>query len=580
LLLLINMVGIEQAVIGIENKPTSDSTQQAVNTTLDKLLDKYATPRHRPFGRGRGSVLPIGSAVGTAAAQKTAEILLKLEASPIARVIGSLSVGMAGGVAATEGLELALKAAPVVLGVPGVVMAAAASAGSTLLVSAVERGLGENTFQMFAKYSHIEGVKNSRLVKATKLAAPPVSLALEGLGKGYQIFTRSAERLALQQISSPIKLNHKVRKLVALSEKDSADFSKKNLKLVSEGFYYLLTTRATEKFGAYLSPKEKALMAENISKVSGAIDKVLAQSSFSGQIDSQTLFETIGKTVDQLETRKYWEGVAALTGIEAVKGAMLYQILDLTIKLVDNIKQGVFPLLPGRKLNTNPILKPQLEPVPILIEEPAKVPVTMPDLPPVSEPVLQPGLSSKPSPSLFPWKFPNNKQIPQGESIPVPVITQPVIATEPVVINPIPVLSSETVIEPVQTFTVLPTNETVPVVSTGPKLEVVPVVPAAKAPEISSSILAGIETMPIQTIIQSPQFNLQYQALMAMEPQIRERALIDALGQEVGPAIVTAFQAGVPQTIEALNSVDPATVRLFFKLLFAIPSGGMSLTTP
>ncbi len=118
-----------QAKITTEKPNSADGMEAAVQQTLDRLLEKYTRPKSLTAGRGRGSVLPVGSALGTAVVKKAAETVMAIETNPVARALSTFAIGVGGGVAAAEGLELATNLAPVVIGIPGVAMAAAASAG-------------------------------------------------------------------------------------------------------------------------------------------------------------------------------------------------------------------------------------------------------------------------------------------------------------------------------------------------------------------------------------------------------------------------------------------------------------------
>ncbi|MCL4374623.1 hypothetical protein M1523_02040 [Patescibacteria group bacterium] len=576
--------------------------ETAVQENLDRLLDYYTTPKRLSAGRGRGGVLPVGSAIGTAAVKKAAEVVMAVETRPLARALSTFVVGAGGGVAATAGLELAVGVAPVAITIPGVALAAAASAGSTLLVSALERALGENAFQLFAKYSHTEGVGKNRLVKTAKLVSPPVGYGLEGLGKSYQLFTRALERAALKSIVTPVAPSRKARKLVALSENPSIPYNKKNLKLVGEGFYYLLTTGAVEKYGAYLSPQEQAVVRSNRALISRALDKVMRNESFGGQTDLDTILTQVEKAVRRAERLRYSAGIGAVVGIEAAKGALIYQLIEEVVKLVSKVKDGIYPFLPGRKLNQENLnLRPQPEAVPVTVTKPVEV--------------TQPQLNPQPFPSPVTVGQPHSAP----DVIPVPVMAH-ATAAKPLETATDMLVDAERITSPRPVTSTMPApvvpRPVAPVaVNPAKPLTVVPVVPmTAENGGLTATKVAGAQTLAtLSPELIEPATRLS-QVVTAMSPaEINQlttwlgpelggalthaiqaegtqraaediRAMSTALENlqpELGAAVITAVQSGAPQLIQSLEGMDPKTaIQLICSAIWFSRTGQWLPVTP
>lgn len=251
----------------------------AVDKALDELLGRYA-PQEKIAGKGRvrGALLPIlGGIGGGRVAEFAAATLERLGKIPI----------------------------------PGL---AAFSAGlSSLGASAIRRVVGENSFSLWARYSHTEGGKGKFLGKIVKFG---------------QMFGRGVERVALRRILS-LTGSDEVRRLLALYDEQGKLSIPENLGnqmyvegLIREGMWYGLGTEAAKLLGAYYTPEEIKEIETNRPKVLQAI-RGLYNSEYVPPDQREAVLKRIQDGLISREKMIYLTEATALAGIGAGKAALL-----------------------------------------------------------------------------------------------------------------------------------------------------------------------------------------------------------------------------------------------------------------
>jgi len=243
-----------------------------VKDVLEALIDKYSIEAGK--GYIRGGVLPLAGALG-----------------------GSFGFQSAMGMAGLAG--------------PGV-GAAAAGLGS-LVSSAIRRKMGENSFSLWSRYSHVE--KQGGI--------------WGGIKTTFRYIMRGPERFAMKKI---LGLEGKSKRLFDLVRWHDADYispltlqklkgDKVELKkYVEEALWYATAINTIVASGAYLHDSEKTEWQQKADKVLAMANQLLQDTGYKhGDEKTNKLLHDISNEIEEKEGMKYWTQATAMAGIGAAK---------------------------------------------------------------------------------------------------------------------------------------------------------------------------------------------------------------------------------------------------------------------
>ncbi len=206
-------------------------------------------------------------------------------------------------------------------GVPGV--GAAAVGFSTMAVSAVRREkFGETSFDQFNRFSHIEGRPGERSHRFTQ--------ALQLAGRGFE---RSNLKWALGL--NNFKGSKAVRELVSYMQEDDTltipdkvlSRQKKVDKLLTEATWFVNSTDAINKAGAYLTEKERQNIKENYDMVLKARDALL-ESYYPDAVRRSGFADRLYNNLSRREDQVFFAQVLGLSSIEALKTLAVGGLID------------------------------------------------------------------------------------------------------------------------------------------------------------------------------------------------------------------------------------------------------------
>jgi hypothetical protein len=254
----------------------------AVNKALQDLLGKYNL--EGGYGKWRQGILPLVAGFG--AAIETGKVFSDIIGGPIAGGLGGAAFSLAG--------------------------------------SLVRRYVGkENTFSLFARYSHIEGGKGFKGF----------------LKKVGQLFTRGMERVAIKE-ALMLDGSKEVKEMVSWSTWGkipdatiiNLQGSPDNLqKYVVQGLWYLAAHQAVIDSGAYLTEKEQKAWAENEPKITAILRDLLQKTGYDFSQESKkdatiALMEEAEEKIQGMERKKYNWSMFSMGGAAALKGLTIGSI--------------------------------------------------------------------------------------------------------------------------------------------------------------------------------------------------------------------------------------------------------------
>ncbi|MBP9758883.1 hypothetical protein KBD45_04240 [Candidatus Dojkabacteria bacterium] len=330
-----NQRGIEEEPVhgSVEVSPNKISFAEA-DLTLDKLLQKFthdenfhdvidarrgiASNEVEKGKRGniRGALVPLAATAGGIGAG----ILFNNEAYKLARA-GSELTGWASPL--FNSLKVLEKFSPYMIGT-------VASGLSSLVGSGIRRAFGENIYDYYSRYSHLDADGNI-LTKPLKIA--------------YNWYTRGLEHLAFNTfITNPSDPEQKVKELIELGKspdlkhEDGSEISRDDKEnLVAKGYLHLVSTDVTEYFGAEFNDEEKQRIMQYRQEVTSAIDR------FKKDIPEEERAEFDKKIYDKVvneEKIKYLITTGLTSSISALKAFAFGAVFDVVLNFI-------FPGIPG-----------------------------------------------------------------------------------------------------------------------------------------------------------------------------------------------------------------------------------------
>jgi hypothetical protein len=411
------------------------STKLNVDAVLDQFLDKYAPDNQKiPKGKGRGAVVPVGATGATMVAEMGIKIAdaAKDKVEPVAKIAGAIGVGGGAAAAAMGIIEKAASLMPIITAVPGPIIAGTTSAVSSEAVSLFQRVMGENAFKLFAKYSHTE--EGSWLGDLVSKVNPVAGFAINKVDLVGKNLTRGAERavLELKEMGGVIEMNDQVKRFIKESEKTDFYQNADRQELLGEGFYYVLAAKATDKLGAYYTPEEKVQIAENVAKVTNALERVINNPELYKDKDPQVILDALSESVDRLEKWNWLKSSVAIAGISGVKSALMYKLIELAAEALDGLKNAIPAFRKADKTSSNPTLQSEVVPVPVPGKQPKMQPAVEPIPVESPAPVFHPQPSTQPD--VIPEIAPPDLSFAQTNHLPNEQATNQVPATVPEVL--------------------------------------------------------------------------------------------------------------------------------------------------
>lgn len=321
---------------GIENEPVHGSVEISPNKIsfaeadqiLDSLLQKFTHDENfqdvidarrgivgnevekGKRGNVRGALVPLAATAGGIGAG----ILFNNEAYKLAKA-GSEITGWASPL--FNSLKVLEKFSPYMIGT-------VASGLSSLVGSGIRRAFGENIYDYYSRYSHLDADGNI-LTKPLKIA--------------YNWYTRGLEHLAFNTfVTNPAEPEQKVKELIELGKspdlkrEDGSEVSQDDKEnLVAKGYLHLVSADATEYFGAEFNDEEKQKITQYRQEVVSAIERFKRDIP---EDDKEGFDRRVYEKVVNEEKIKYLITTGLTSSISAMKAFAFGAVFDAVLKFI------------------------------------------------------------------------------------------------------------------------------------------------------------------------------------------------------------------------------------------------------
>jgi hypothetical protein len=356
---MISIKEVDQTFNNLMVKFTGENYKQFVEAAQGNV-DTEQTIEKAKKGKVRGAVVPlVATGFGIGAGYMVNSMPYKL-----GKAYAEISGSVPSPVFAT--FSLLEKLSPPVI--------ASLGAGvSTLTASAIRRGFGENVFEYYSRYSHMDAEGNF-LTKPIK--------------KIWNWYARGLEHAAFNTfVLNPAEPAAKVIELIDESKREDFDNAFAQLQRkdvedrVAKGYMHLVSSEATKYYGAEFNEEERKKIDFFTTEVKGAIEKYTSRIPDNEKVSFQ---ENIYNRVVKEEKIRYLLATGLMSGASAIKAFGLGSIFEL-------VHDYVLPqIIPGvEKVKTDDITPTQATVTqPATVEAPSKVIESVAASETVGQPVL------------------------------------------------------------------------------------------------------------------------------------------------------------------------------------------------
>ncbi|MEW5805484.1 MAG: cell division protein ZapB [Patescibacteria group bacterium] len=276
-------------------EPEAESAEpedSAVAGALEQLINKYSLEDGR--GRIRGGVLPIAGAVGGGMTFSTAMGLAGLSGP----IIGAASVGL-----------------------------------GSLAGSGIRRMAGENSFNLWARYSHVEKEKG----------------IWGGIKTAFRYFARGLERQTMKKIIGLEGRSKKIQELEHWADTAVPTAVMQRLRAnpeelrhyIAEALWYVTAVNTVQQSGGYLHEDERTDWNARALKMSEIADTIFRSAGYNlGQDNAAEFLEEVVKEIEQKEKNKYGWQISAMAGLGAAKAFVGATIIGSIKEVISNISSA------------------------------------------------------------------------------------------------------------------------------------------------------------------------------------------------------------------------------------------------
>lgn len=267
-------------------------------------------------GKVRGAIIPlVATGVGIGASNVFGSAAYKLGKS-YAEVSGSVPSPLFNTISVIDKLP-----------VPAIASVGAGAA--SLTASAIRRAFGENVFEYYSRYSHLDADGN--------FITKPIK-------KIFNWYARGPEHLAFNTfITNPAEPGEKVQELINESKREDfetvyPEYERNHVEnMVSKGYLHLTSAEATQYYGAEFNEEEKVRIAAVQTEIKDAINK------FTNKIpeaEREEFNQKVYEKVLKAEKIKYLLASGIMSSISALKALALGSVFDL---VHDSVLPRIFP---------------------------------------------------------------------------------------------------------------------------------------------------------------------------------------------------------------------------------------------